>query len=146
MKVPHSQILLIIPPDENIASLREILVSKGYDTIIASSVTSALQKISETPPDLVICHHRSNESGLMVFNRLQPVLPDIPFMLYMKEFVKEDILIGLELGIDSFIIYPYEKKALLRKVDKLLKNGQKAKIFESEKFIRFFETTPVAKF
>ncbi|MCA1759506.1 MAG: PAS domain-containing protein [Bacteroidales bacterium] len=67
-------------------------------------------------------------------------------MLYLNEYNKEDILIGLELGIDNFILYPIDENALLHKVERQILKRKKEKVFDSDQFNHLFETSPVAKF
>lgn len=149
MRITQNQILLIMPPEDNGGKLRELLVSEGYEVITVTSLVASLQKVSEADPNLIICHHQVGPySGFRIFNSLQQVLAlkEIPFLLYMKEFIKDDVLIGLEMGIDNFIIEPYEKHALLTKIKRQVKRQQRVKVLETERFKLYFESTPIAKF
>lgn len=149
MRITQNQILLIMPPEDNGGKLREIFISEGYEVITVTSLVASLQKVSEIDPCLIVCHHQVGPySGFRIFNSLQQVLAlkEIPFLLFMNDFVKEDVLIGLEMGIDNFIIEPYEKQALLAKVNRQIKRQQRVKVLETERFKLYFESTPIAKF
>jgi DNA-binding response OmpR family regulator len=69
-----------------------------------------------------------------------------PFFLYLPEYNKEDIVVGLEMGIDSFIISPFDEGTLTKKVNHHLNKAKNSKIIETDEFKTLFETTPVAKF
>jgi len=98
---------------------------------------------------LIICGNElEGKSGFRVFNTLQPLINQkaIPFILYLNEYKKEEILIGLELGIDNFILYPFDETALLNKIERQILKRKKGNVFDSEQFNNLFETSPVAKF
>ena len=69
-----------------------------------------------------------------------------PFFIYSDEFDQEDILIGLEMGIDNFIISPVDETTVLNKIEHQLRKIKELKLNESKKFRSHFDLTPVAKF
>jgi DNA-binding NarL/FixJ family response regulator len=150
VKTTKCQILLIMPPDEESAPvLREMLINRGFGVIHATHAGYGIQKATECVFDLIICQHEMDgQNGFKVFNMLQPTFSkrEIPFLLFLNEFRKEDILIGLEMGIDNFIIYPFDESVLLNKIEKQLLKSRKSKIFDPEQFNQIFETSPVPRF
>lgn len=150
MKTTQCQILMIMNVEEKAAqTLREILLGRNYDVYLASRLSVGIEKVTECSPDLIICGNElEGKSGCRVFNTLKPLLNQkgIPFILLLSEYRKEDILIGLELGIDNFILYPFDETALFGKIEKQILRSKKAKMFDSEQFIHLFESSPVAKF
>lgn len=150
MKTTKCQILMIMNAEEKATqTLRKILINRDFDLYVASRVNEGIDKITECSPDLIICGSElEGKSGFRVFTTLQPLLSQksIPFMLNLTEYNKEDILIGLELGIDNFILYPINETALLGKIEKQILKSKKGKVFDSEQFNFLFETSPVAKF
>jgi len=130
-------------------ALRNILLSKNFDVSVSTRINDGMNKISNCSPDLIICaNDLEGKSGFRVFNSLQPLLTQnaISFILLMNEYNKEDILIGLELGIDNFILYPFDENAVLKKIERQILKSKKGKVFDSEQFNYLFETSPVAKF
>lgn len=130
-------------------ALRQILLGRSFDVSVSTRINDGIDKVSNCSPDLIICANElEGKSGFRIFNMLQPLLnqKDIPFMLFLNEFKKEDILIGLELGIDNFILYPFDEDAVLRKIERQILKRKKEKVFDSEQFNHLFETSPVAKF
>jgi DNA-binding NarL/FixJ family response regulator len=150
MKTTQCQILMIMNAEEKATqTLREILLSRDFNVHVASRLNEGMNKISECSPDLIICGNElEGKSGFRIFKVLQPLLNQngIPFILFLKEFRKDDVLIGLELGIDNFILYPFDKESLLGKIEKHILKSKKGKVFDSEQFNFLFETSPVAKF
>ena len=113
------------------------------------SIEVGIQKAIENIPDLIICQNELNENnGFQVYNRLKNTLIKncIPFFIYSDKFDQEDILIGLEMGIDNFIISPVDEIALVNKIELQIKKIKELKQNETEKFKTHFNSTPVAKF
>lgn len=139
-----------MPSEEpNTMLLRELLVSRGIEIITSSSMVSALQKTSEFSPDLVICHRKVQEhSAFRIYSTLQPLLSqnETPFMLYMDEFNKDDVLIGLEQGIDNFIIFPFDGQSLIKRIEKQIIKSRRTRGLDTDRFKLYFDSTPVAKF
>jgi two-component system alkaline phosphatase synthesis response regulator PhoP len=144
------QILMIANSEEKAAqALRKILLRRDFNVYVASRLNEAMDKISTCSPDLIICGNELEEkSGFRIYKALQSLLNQngIPFILCLKEYNKEDILIGLELGIDNFILYPFDEDAVLHKIERQIQKRKRDKFFDSEQFNYLFETSPVAKF
>jgi DNA-binding response OmpR family regulator len=149
MKTITYRILLIMPPDEkSVPVLQELLINRGFEVIHSTHAGDGIQKATECIFDLIICwHEMDGQNGFKIFNILQSTLSktDIPFLLFLNEFRKEDILIGLEMGIDNFIIFPFDESILLNKIENQLLKSRKRKIFETEQFQQIFEISPVPK-
>lgn len=144
------QILLIMSSDEGSpVNIEEFLKEKGFEVFRASNANEGISKVQECHPDLIICQNNLEEkNGLQVYNSLSAYLLKrcTPFLLYMPEYIKEDVLVAIEIGIDSFIISPFDEDTLLKKVTHHLIKVRNSKIIETEQFKTLFETTPVAKF
>lgn len=143
-------ILLILQREENNpAKLYDFLIDKDFDVYHAASVNDGILKARECSPDLIICQNEMDEkNGLQIYNLLHQDLikKGTSFFLYMPEYCKEDVLIGLEMGVDNFVFIPFDEKALTRKIELQLGKVKKNRIFDSESFKLQFESTPVAKF
>ncbi|WP_372947732.1 LuxR C-terminal-related transcriptional regulator [Mariniphaga sp.] len=150
MNTTKCQILLMTNSEEKAAqTLRNILLSKNFDVSVSTRLNDGINKVSNCSPELIICANElEGKSGFRVFNTLQPLLiqKTIPFILFLNEYKKEDILIGLELGIDNFILNPFDEGAVLNKIERQIQKRKKEKVFDSEQLNYLFETSPVAKF
>jgi DNA-binding NarL/FixJ family response regulator len=150
MNTAKYQILLIMHPEEKTTQeLRGILRERGFDVVLSTHISQGIEKVTGRVPDLVICNHGVEvESGFQIYNDLQPFLAEknIPFVLYLSEFRKEDIMIGLELGIDSFIVSPLDELGVVKKIEHQILKKEKGKFLDSEQFRNLFENSPVAKF
>lgn len=150
MNSQKCSILLILQQEEdNRIKLYNFLIEKGFDVFHAVTVSEGILKVRECSSDLIICQNKMDEkSGLQVFNLLHQDLirKGTSFFLYMREYCKEDVLIGLEMGVDNFVFLPFEESSLTRKIELQLSKVKNTRFFDSENFKLQFESTPVAKF
>jgi two-component system alkaline phosphatase synthesis response regulator PhoP len=143
------KILLIVTSEDSIKLFRTILESIQSEVTIIRNGEIAIQRAYEFEPDLIICQNEMRDlNGFQVFNQLKNriVKKGIPFFLYMDKFNKEDVLIGLEMGMDNFIISPVESSTLLNKIENQFQKSNESRLFNNQKFEMYFESTPVAKF
>jgi two-component system alkaline phosphatase synthesis response regulator PhoP len=150
MNSQKCNILLIIQREEaQKTRLYEFLTGRGYDVYQTNKSSEGIYKAGECSPDIIICQNEvDDKTGLQIYNTLHRDLSQkgIAFFLYLKEYCKEDVLIGLEMGVDNFLFMPFDKKALTRKIENQLDKTKKSRILDSDNFRLQFESTPVAKF
>lgn len=145
----RQNVLLILTSEDETRLFRSILEAVNCDVTAIKNSEVAIQRVVEYQPDLIICENEMGDSnGFQVFNHLKKYLlkNGIPFFLYMDHFDKDDILIGLELGMDNFVIAPVESSTLINKIENHFQKINESKLFDRNKFDIYFETTPVAKF
>ncbi len=141
------KILLIQSHDKCECQLENVLRKAGYHLIIAESIETSIQKVTVESLDLIICNNNLHEyTGLNVYKLLKPHLLNygIPFFLYSEKIEKDDILIGLEMGIDNFIFSPVDDRSIVSKVKNQLRKQKEINIFKTDGFKNYFYTSSVA--
>ncbi|MBK8946690.1 MAG: response regulator [Ignavibacteriae bacterium] len=112
--------ILIVEDDNDVReSLNEILLLNNYQTLLASNVKEALQKIESVKPDLIISDIIMPEySGLNFLQKIKavPEFFNIPFIFLTAQSEKDDIREGMNLGADDFISKPFKTSDLLKSV------------------------------
>jgi two-component system alkaline phosphatase synthesis response regulator PhoP len=150
MDSSNCRILLIVArEDQNHLPFRELLIKSGFEICLAHDAQEALSKIIECTPDLIICHNKLGEkTGLQLYHTLKPELIKrcMPFFLYLPNYQKEDVLIGLEMGVDNFIVFPFDETTVINKIQHQIDKAEKLKFFDTPGFHQSFEKSPVAKF
>src|SRR6056297_1029325 len=105
MNSSKCRILLIVSQkDENYLLLHELLLRCEFELCQTHEAQTASAKIIEHNPDLIICHNQVGEkTGLQLYHTLKSELikRGTPFFLFLPEYQKEDVLIGLEMGVDN---------------------------------------------
>ena len=143
------KILLIESSSERNSLLSQILNEKGYQIETIGKIEPAIKKILNQTYDLVICENEVDEyNGFDAFKMLKKYLRNsgIPFFLVLDTFEKEDMLIGLEIGIDNFIVSPINKFSVLYKIENQLSKRNKLDIFENSNFKDYYNSSSVAMF
>lgn len=112
--------ILIIDDDRAFSkTLRNVLKSKGYESIIASSGGEGIQKAYEYGPDLILCDIKMAPiDGYQVYNILKEssLTRRIPFIFVTGKSGLDEIRLGLELGADDYLVKPFRNEALLASV------------------------------
>lgn len=149
MKDSSIKILLIESSSRQDDTLKNLLDNKGYLAESVTQIDVAIEKIMNNSVNLVISRNQVNElTGFEIFKILEKYLRNcgIPFFLVLNNSEKEDMNIGLEMGIDNFILHPYNEISLYCKIENELKKGEELNIFATNHFIDFFNSSAVAMF
>lgn len=122
----QSQNYRILVVDDNpdvLFFLKTVLTGEGYAVEVASNGKSALAKIANSPPDLVLLDvMMPGMNGYEVTQQLRqhPQLPAIPIIL-LTAYPEVDMIEGLEIGGDIFLRKPIDEALLLARIRALLR-------------------------
>ena len=112
--------ILIIEDDILLSrTLKNVLIAYGYEAVGADSGAEGIQKAYEFSPDLILCDiNMSPIDGYQVYNILNDssVTNKIPFIYITGKSDLEDIRIGMELGVDDYIVKPFSNEELLKSI------------------------------
>lgn len=127
MQTSKVGILLLGESKQKSKFLIEILERQDFRVIFADHMDVALQKIRNESPQLIVSsNHIDDFNGFQIFNFFSKELSrcKIPFVLVFDGFRKNELMTGIELGIDSFIFPPYDSERILNIVRRqLIKNS-----------------------
>jgi DNA-binding response OmpR family regulator len=118
----------ILVVDDEATQLRlteQVLVSRGYDVIKASSGQEAVRFFYERKPDLVLLDVVMPEIDGWQTCRLFREVSDVPvIMLTGKRRSEDDIVRGLECGADEYVVKPVGNRELLARVRAALRRAE----------------------
>jgi two-component system KDP operon response regulator KdpE len=93
----------------------------GYTLVAAHTGEEALAKVETEGPDLVVLDVMlPGIDGFEVCGRLR-ALGSVPIILLTAKDREEDVVCGLELGADDYITKPFSFRALMARIDSLLR-------------------------
>ncbi len=123
-KITKSDHLLVVDdlPDNSFL-IQAILAEEGYQIDVEDNGKSALARIEQTPPDLVLLDVMMPEmDGYEVTRQIRQNhdLPFIPILL-ITAYDQPSLVKGLDLGADDFVRKPVEVDELLARVRSLLR-------------------------
>ena len=121
--------ILIVDDEEDILELIGYnLTRDGYRVSTAMTGEQALHSARQGRPDLILLDLMlPGIDGLEVCRRLQsdPLTRAIPIIMVTAKGEDADIVTGLELGADDYIVKPFSPRVLLARVRAVLRRNKK---------------------
>jgi K+-sensing histidine kinase KdpD len=120
----NHKILIVEDNQENMDLLVYFLRPQGYDIISVGDGVSAVQKVQEDPPDIILLDIMLPKmDGYEVCEKLKkdPETKFIPIIMLTALKELKDKVRALEVGADDFISKPFENVELLARVKSLLR-------------------------
>jgi two-component system, OmpR family, alkaline phosphatase synthesis response regulator PhoP len=119
--------ILVVDDEEDILELVRYNLSKErYRVSIALSGEIALQKAREERPDLILLDLMlPGLDGLTVCRELKrdPLTSSTPIVMLTAKGEEADIVVGLELGADDYIVKPFSPRVLQARIKAVLRRG-----------------------
>lgn len=117
--------ILVVDDEEDILELvRYNLTKNGYEVDGAASGEEALNKARTRPPDLIILDLMlPGVDGLDVCKMLKsdPKTSFVPIIMLTAKSEDADIVAGLELGADDYVVKPFSPRVLLARMKAVLR-------------------------
>ena len=117
------RILSVDDIEDNLILVQTLLESEGYNIDSVTDGETALKKVAELPPDLIMLDVMMRGiNGYEVTRRIRnnPELNYIPILL-LTAFDESSVVEGLDAGADDFIRKPFDTEELLARVRSLLR-------------------------
>ena len=115
-------VILIIEDDGSISEIvSRVLESEGYTTHVASNGVKGMEKFYLTLPDMIILDVKMPEmDGWETLERIRKI-SDCPVIMLTVFGSTDDIIKGLELGADDYLVKPFGIQELLARVTAVLR-------------------------
>ena len=127
MTKPLPRILLVDDEPNNLLLLEELLQSQGYETLVASSGSQALEIVQDFLPDLILLDvMMPGMGGFEVCRRLRedPNLQTVPIIFLTALDDEDSRLTGLEMMGDDYFTKPIKSNLLIKKISSTLRLNQ----------------------
>jgi two-component system KDP operon response regulator KdpE len=110
------KILVIDDEEPTVQLLGMLLERRGYEVIKALRAEDGLRKAYRTHPDLVLLDIMMPDmDGWEVCRRLRE-LSDVPIVFLTARTDIKDVVKGLEMGADDYVIKPYDNDELVARI------------------------------
>jgi phosphate regulon transcriptional regulator PhoB len=120
--------ILVVDDEEDILELvRYNLTKERYQVIAAMSGETALDKAREETPDLILLDLMlPGLDGLTVCRELKrdPATANIPIIMLTAKGEEADIVVGLELGADDYMVKPFSPRVLEARIKAVLRRRE----------------------
>ncbi|MBE7554057.1 MAG: response regulator transcription factor [Anaerolineales bacterium] len=120
---------LVVDDDRVLADLVAFsLRREGFEVILAHDGEAALRRWAEEQPDLMILDLNMPKSdGFAVCRRVREQA-DTPIILLTVRGEEDDIVRGLELGADDYVVKPFSPRQLVARVQAVLRRTGKTPV------------------
>ena len=113
--------ILLIEDDVSICDMTKMnLNMNGYQSVYcASNGEEALDMVAQLQPDLILLDIMlPGIDGLTVCRNLKnnPAMATVPIIMLTAKGEENDIVLGLEMGADDYVIKPYSSKVLAARI------------------------------
>ena len=120
--------MLVAEDEADMARVLEYnLAQEGYDVLVAKRGDDALAMARERPPDLVLLDLMlPGISGLNVLRELKarPETAKVGVIIVSALGSEDDIVLGLNLGADDYVVKPFRIRELLARVSAACRRGE----------------------
>jgi two-component system alkaline phosphatase synthesis response regulator PhoP len=120
--------LILIEDEEDIALVIKLQADlSGYRLQVEVDGIAGFRTVERETPDLVILDIMlPGQNGFDVCRKIKshPELKNIPIIILTAKGEELDIILGLELGADDYIIKPFSPKVLFSKIKTVLRRTQ----------------------
>lgn len=124
------KILVVDDEDTTLDLISFLLQHNGYEVITATRAEEGLRKAYRNQPDLVLLDIMMPDmDGWEVCRRLRE-LSDVPIIFLTARTEPEDIVRGLKMGADDYIVKPYDNDVLIARIEAMLRRVPKSAVAE----------------
>jgi two-component system phosphate regulon response regulator PhoB len=127
MTRPPRQRILIVDDEPDIVQVLEFALKQaGFDTISAGDATTAIARVRETQPDLVILDLMLPDiPGTEIFRQLKAGAKTaaLPVVMLTARGEEVDRVVGFELGADDYITKPFSVREVVLRVKAILRRN-----------------------
>ena len=122
----REKIILIEDEADILEVIQYNLTREGYKVVTSKDGEQGLAKVRKEAPDLVLLDLMlPGLDGLEVCKKLKedPVTRSIPIIMVTAKGEESDIVLGLGIGADDYVVKPFSPKELLARVKAVLRRG-----------------------
>jgi two-component system, OmpR family, phosphate regulon response regulator PhoB len=125
--------VLVVDDEKDLRSLLEYnLLQAGFTVVTAEDGKSALERVRESPPDLVLLDVLLPDMpGTEVLKALRRQYPrSLPVLMLTAKGEEIDRVLGFELGADDYLVKPFSVRELVLRVRALLRRAEPSEVGE----------------
>jgi two-component system phosphate regulon response regulator PhoB len=121
------QTILIVEDEADLLEVLQFNLSReGYRVIASTAGDDGLQRARQAAPDLVILDLMlPGMDGIEVCRRLRadPITQSIPIIMVTAKGEESDVILGLGVGADDYVVKPFSPKELIARVRAVLRRS-----------------------
>ncbi len=121
--MPLKKKILLVEDDNNFGSiLRDYLTLHSYEITLAKNGIEGLEKFRKYNYDLCILDVMMPfKDGFSLASDIRSINEEVPLIFLTAKSLKEDVIKGLKIGADDYLIKPFDSEILLFKIKSIFK-------------------------
>ena len=125
--------ILIVDDEPKILDIVEAYLNvKKFQVFRASNGTEAMEKFELVQPNLIVLDLMLPDiSGAVICQNIRKT-SDVPIILLTAKSTEKDILTGLQMGADDYIVKPFSPKELVARVETVLRRSASPVVTETK--------------
>lgn len=125
--------ILIVDDEPQILDIVEAyLTTKNYQIFRALNGTDAMEKFEMVQPNLIVLDLMLPDiSGTVICQKIRKT-SDVPIIMLTAKSTENDILNGLQIGADDYIVKPFSPKELVARVETVLRRSDSSVVTETK--------------
>jgi DNA-binding response OmpR family regulator len=127
------RILVVDDQPDILAVLQSMLTAEGFDVVVAQDALSGLRAAYQSHPDAILLDVMMPEvDGFEACRRLRE-MTDVPIIFVTAKGTIEDVVQGLSLGADDYVVKPFDRSELISRLMACLRRaGERVEEEESD--------------
>ena len=140
------KILLVEDNESIIMGLEYLLQQEGYQTQTARNMQEAAEFVRENAPDLILLDIALPDGNGFDFCVEIKRKWDFPVIFLTAKEEEADVVKGLDLGADDYIIKPFRNRELISRIKSVLRrNGKGSSVLKCRDIVLDLESGKVSK-
>lgn len=132
-------IVIAVVDDEK--KIREMVSSylhnEGFEVVEAEDGIAALQLVEQNAVDFVLLDiMMPNKDGFQTLREIRMMNNKLPVIMLTAKTEEIDMLLGLEMGADDYIMKPFSLRVLLARIRAVLRRNSLAEDIEEDEIIK----------
>ena len=122
------RVLIVDDEPDILLMLRVNLEAEGYETSLAADGETALRRLSEDSPDLMVLDVMMPVmDGWAVLDALRSEASALPVVVLSAKTAPPDLVRALELGASEYLTKPFDPSTLLATIARVLQQSPEAR-------------------
>jgi two-component system alkaline phosphatase synthesis response regulator PhoP len=118
------RVLVVDDEPDVLEMLRIMLTEKGFDVVVAQDALSGLRAAHQTCPDAILLDVMMPDvDGFETCRRLREMM-DVPIIFVTAKGTIEEVVQGLSLGADDYVVKPFAPSELISRLVACLRRAE----------------------
>ena len=140
------RILLVEDNEAIIMGLEYLLTQEGYQAETARSIKEAYADVERETVDLILLDISLPDGSGFDFCKYVKKHNDIPVIFLTAREEETDVVKGLDMGADDYVVKPFRNRELISRIKNVLRrNGKGAKVLQCRDVTLNLETGKVSR-